>query len=157
MKAIFLLKILLCSLVISDAVPVVKVLTTSGSRAEFPCRYEYEARGAIGQMSLQWRGPEHRLLCHYIKHKSFQNCTPGYSLDYTPGKITLIIKEVMAADIGTHVCSVNKQHEFSDFLTELSLRPKSSTEAPTANGNHSGNKGGPLFLFSWALSAFFWG
>lgn len=157
MKRFFFLMLLLCSFFICDGGNAVKVLITPGSRAEIPCRYTYEDQGAIAEMSVQWRGPENQVLCHYIKHKSFRNCTPGYSLDYAPGQITLIIEEVAVADLGTHVCSVSKRHEFSDFDAELSLRPKSFTESPKANGNHSGNKGGALFLFGWALSACFLG
>ncbi|KAJ8276618.1 hypothetical protein COCON_G00083700 [Conger conger] len=156
MKRLFLLMFLLCSFYITDAGAAVTVLITPGSRAEIPCRYAYEDQGAIGEMSVQWKGPENQLLCHYIKHKSFQNCTPGYSLDYAPGRITLIIEEAVPGDLGTHVCSVSKRHDFSDFDAELRLRPKSFTEAPRASGNHSGNKGA-LFLLGWALSTCFFG
>ncbi|KAL0192543.1 hypothetical protein M9458_010839, partial [Cirrhinus mrigala] len=60
---------------------------------KMPCQYEYEARGSIQQLSLQWRSPRNQLLCHLIKHKTYSNCTAGYSVHYNPGNITLIIAE----------------------------------------------------------------
>ena len=83
--------------------------------------YHYEDQSNIPQLSVQWRGPNNGLLCHYIKHKGFQNCTEGHSMTYIPGKITLTIKEVKMDDFGSHVCSVSKRHEFSDFSLELAM------------------------------------
>lgn len=42
-------------------------------------------------------------------------------MTYIPGKITLTIKEVKMDDFGSHVCSVSKRHEFSDFSLELAM------------------------------------
>lgn len=87
-----------------------------------PCQYEYETRGSIQQLSLQWRSPRNQLLCHLIKHKKYSNCTAGYSVHYNPGNITLVIAEVKQEDFGRHVCSVSKLHEFSDFSIELNQK-----------------------------------
>lgn len=84
-----------------------------------PCEYDYEAHGAIEQLSLQWRSPKSQLLCHFIKHKDYRNCTQGYSALYTPGNITLIIHKVKDEDFGKHVCSVSKRHAFVDYIIEL--------------------------------------
>jgi len=89
---------------------------------KMPCQYEYETQGSIQQLSLQWRSPRNQLLCHLIKHKKYSNCTAGYSVHYNPGNITLIIAEVRQEDFGSHVCSVSKLHEFSDFSIELSQK-----------------------------------
>ncbi|TSP36122.1 Hepatocyte cell adhesion molecule [Bagarius yarrelli] len=83
------------------------------------CEYDYETHGAIEQLSVQWRSPESQLLCHFIKHKDYRNCTQGYSALYTPGNITLIIHKVAEQDFGKHVCSVSKRHAFSDYIIEL--------------------------------------
>ncbi|KAK3509118.1 hypothetical protein QTP70_020229 [Hemibagrus guttatus] len=84
-----------------------------------PCEYDYEAHGAIEQLSVQWRSPQSQLLCHFIKHKNYRNCTQGYSALYTPGNITLIIQKVKEEDFGKHVCSVSKRHAFLDYIIEL--------------------------------------
>ncbi|KAI5608356.1 neurogranin [Silurus asotus] len=88
-------------------------------KLSMPCEYEYEAQGAIKQLSLQWKSPKSQLLCHFIKHKDYRNCTQGYSTLYTPGNITLVIDTVKEDDFGKHVCSVSKRHSFSDFIIEL--------------------------------------
>ncbi|KAG7314532.1 hypothetical protein KOW79_021835 [Hemibagrus wyckioides] len=84
-----------------------------------PCEYDYEAQGAVEQLSVQWRSPKSQLLCHFIKHKNYRNCTQGYSARYTPGNITLIIQKVKEEDFGKHVCSVSKRHAFLDYVIEL--------------------------------------
>ncbi|KAF5899841.1 hepatocyte cell adhesion molecule-like, partial [Clarias magur] len=84
-----------------------------------PCEYDYEAQGSVQQLSLQWKSPKSQLLCHFIKHKDYRNCTQGYSALYTPGNITLVIHEVKEADFGKHVCSVSKRHAFVDYTIEL--------------------------------------
>ncbi|KAF7688845.1 hypothetical protein HF521_013652 [Silurus meridionalis] len=101
-----------------------------------PCEYEYEAQGAIKQLSLQWKSPKSQLLCHFIKHKDYRNCTQGYSTLYTPGNITLIIDTVKEDDFGKHVCSVSKRHSFSDFIIEL-VKVTDSSAPPTDNEEHS--------------------
>ena len=63
------------------------------------------------------------IYCYIICYvKAFRNCTQGYSLDYTPRKITLSITEVRTQDFGSHVCSVSKRHEFTDFSIELAAK-----------------------------------
>lgn len=96
-----------------------KVLCRPGQRVSLPCSYHYEDGSQVSQLSVQWRSPRNELLCHYIKHKSFQNCSAGYDMSYSPGSITLTIQEVRAEDYGAHVCSVSKRHEFSDHRVEL--------------------------------------
>ncbi|CAB1338824.1 unnamed protein product [Coregonus sp. 'balchen'] len=76
----------------------VKVLSQPGNTVQFPCSYSYEDHQDIPQLSVQWRGPGNTLLCHYIKHK------------------------VRTQDFGSHVCSVSKRHEFSDFSIELATK-----------------------------------
>ncbi|KAK2853644.1 hypothetical protein Q5P01_006305 [Channa striata] len=98
---------------------VVKVLCQPGQRVTLPCSYHYEDQTHISQLSVQWRSPHNQLLCHYIKHKDFQNCTMGYTMTYSPGTITLTIQQVRVEDFGAHVCSVSKRHEFSDYSIEL--------------------------------------
>ncbi|KAG7242771.1 hypothetical protein INR49_020146 [Caranx melampygus] len=93
---------------------VVKVLCRPGEQVTLLCSYHYEDEAHISQLSVQWRSPGNELLCHYIKHKFYQNCTAGYSIAYSPGSITLTIQRVSMEDFGVHVCSVNKRHEFSD-------------------------------------------
>ncbi|KAJ7994492.1 hypothetical protein DPEC_G00250050 [Dallia pectoralis] len=120
----------------------VKVLTRPEETAVLPCNYSYEDRQDIPQLSVQWRGPGNKLLCHYIKHKrpapcsgahyqGFQNCSQGYSLDYKPNKITLTITEVRTEDFGSHVCTVSKRHEFSDCSIELTMKTDLITSSPT--------------------------
>ncbi|MFT7818564.1 uncharacterized protein LOC111846276 [Arapaima gigas] len=138
---VIFLRLLLCSFVMKGT--AVKVLATIGGQASLPCRYEYEEAGAIEELSVQWKGPQQQLLCHFVKHKSFRNCTPGYDLIYTPGRITLVIGQVAAEDAGSHVCSVSKRHTFSDFVAQLSLRTRST-------GPH-------LLLLSCVLLVCFWG
>uniref|UniRef100_A0A8C6L1P9 Ig-like domain-containing protein n=1 Tax=Nothobranchius furzeri TaxID=105023 RepID=A0A8C6L1P9_NOTFU len=100
----------------------VKVFSRPGQLVTLPCSYQYESRTNISQLSVQWRSPANELLCHYIKHKSFQNCSTGYTIHYRPGNISLIIQQVQTKDIGTHICSVSKRHEFSDFSVDLDGR-----------------------------------
>ncbi|GLD55712.1 hyaluronan and proteoglycan link protein 4-like protein [Lates japonicus] len=102
---------------------VVKVLCQPGERVTLPCSYHYEDHTHISQLSVQWRSPHNELLCHYIKHKAFQNCTAGYTIIYSPGSITLTIQQVKMEDFGAHVCSVGKRHEFSDYNIELARMP----------------------------------
>ena len=100
-----------------------QLLTLPGRPVTMPCVYRYEDHGEVPQLSVQWRGPPGRgLLCHYIKHKAFQNCSRGYSLSYSPGSILLTIQQVRAQDYGTHVCSVSKRHDVSDNSVHLAMR-----------------------------------
>ncbi|KAI3377887.1 hypothetical protein L3Q82_008465 [Scortum barcoo] len=99
---------------------VVRVLCQLGQPVTFPCSYHYEDQAHISQLSVQWRSPNNELLCHYIKHKAFQNCTDGYAISYSPGSIALTVQRVNMDDFGFHVCSVSKRHEFSDYSVELS-------------------------------------
>ncbi|CAL8352770.1 unnamed protein product [Merluccius merluccius] len=102
---------------------VTQILSLPGRPVTMPCAYGYEDRGEVPQLSVQWRGPPGRgLLCHYIKHKAFQNCSRGYSLSYRPGSILLTIQQVQAQDYGTHVCSVSKRHNVSDNSVHLAMR-----------------------------------
>lgn len=103
-------------------VTAVRVFSPLGLTAGLPCYYGFESLEDIKQLSLQWKGPSNELFCHFIKHKAYQNCTPGYSLVYTPNNITLSIMTVKWTDFGTHVCSVSKRHEFSDFRIEVILK-----------------------------------
>lgn len=102
---------------------VVRVLCRPGQTVTLPCSYHYENDTQLSQLSVQWRSPNNELLCHYIKHKSFQNCSDGYSIAYRPGSITLTIQRVRTEDFGAHVCSVSKRHEFSDYSVELDRMP----------------------------------
>lgn len=103
-------------------VTAVRVFSPLGQTVGLPCKYGFESLRDLKQLSLQWKGPSNELLCHFIKHKAYQNCTPGYSLEYTPDNITLTIWMVKRTDFGTHVCSVSKRHEFSDFSIDLILK-----------------------------------
>ncbi|CAL8243652.1 unnamed protein product [Lota lota] len=99
-----------------------------------PCAYRYEDHGEVPQLSVQWRGPPGRgLLCHYIKHKAFQNCSRGYSLSYRPGSILLTIQQVQAQDYGTHVCSVSKRHDVSDNSIHLAMRTERINEGQSSS------------------------
>ncbi|KAK9542213.1 hypothetical protein VZT92_000093 [Zoarces viviparus] len=117
---------------------VVKVLCRPGQRVTLPCLYHYEDHAHISQLSVQWRSPSNELLCHYIKHKAYQNCTAGYAVAYRPGSITLTVQRVDTRDFGAHVCSVSKPHEFSDYSVELARMSESVTSAPKSGGNQSG-------------------
>ena len=90
-----------------------------GRRLTLPCSYPYEDRSALAQLSVQWRGPDNQLLCHYIKHKAFQRCSDGYHLTYRPGSVTLTIQQLRPQDFGPHVCSVSKRDEFLDYSVTL--------------------------------------
>ncbi|KAL6113660.1 uncharacterized protein ACO6RY_11888 [Pungitius sinensis] len=116
----------------------VRVLCRPGQPAALPCSYHYEDHAGVPQLSVQWRSPRDRLLCHYIKHKAYRNCTAGYGVAYRPGSITLTIQSVGAQDFGAHVCSVSKAHEFSDFSVELARMSDPVTLAPNGGGNRSG-------------------
>ncbi|XP_078141411.1 uncharacterized protein LOC144539621 [Centroberyx gerrardi] len=118
---------------------VVKVLSQPGQRVTLPCSYHYEDHTHITQLSVQWRSPRNELLCHYIKHKAFQNCTVGYTISYTPGSITLTVQEVKMEDFGAHVCSVSKRHEFTDYSIELAMMTEPVTSAPTSGWSQSGH------------------
>lgn len=90
-----------------------------GMRATLPCPYHYEEHVQVPQLSVQWRSPNNQLLCHYIKHKSYQNCSSGYTIVYVPGSIRLVVQQLDLYDFGVHVCSVGKKHEFSDYRIEV--------------------------------------
>lgn len=98
---------------------MVRVFCQPGHGVTLPCFYPYEDRSALPQLSVQWRGPDNQLLCHYIKHKGFQRCSEGYHVTYRPGSITLTIQQVRPQDYGPHVCSVSKRDEFLDYSVEL--------------------------------------
>ncbi|XP_013883489.1 uncharacterized protein LOC106532049 [Austrofundulus limnaeus] len=116
----------------------VKVLCRPSRSVSLPCSYHYEDRTNVSQLSVQWRSPHNELLCHYIKHKSFQNCSAGYTIRYRPGSIQLLVLQVRTRDIGTHICSVSKRHDFSDFRVELAVEADSTTSTPVGGANHSG-------------------
>ncbi|KAK5874473.1 hypothetical protein PBY51_019415 [Eleginops maclovinus] len=116
----------------------VTVLGQPGQQVTLPCSYNYEENTHIPQLSVQWRGPNNQLLCHYIKHKAYQNCTSGYTITYSPGSITLTIQHVHMEDFGAHVCSVSKPHEFSDYSMNLVRMSESVTSAPKSGGDLSG-------------------
>lgn len=97
----------------------VKVLCQPGQLVTLPCTYHNEDNTQVSQLSVQWRSPHNELLCHYIKHKAFQNCTAGYSITNTSGSITLTVQQVKMEDFGAHVCSVSTRDEFSDYSIEL--------------------------------------
>ncbi|KAF6733543.1 hypothetical protein FQA47_017575 [Oryzias melastigma] len=115
-----------------------RVLCRPGQGVSLPCSYHYEDQAPVSELSVQWKSPSSRLLCHYIKHKAFQNCSTGYSISYRPGNIQLFILQVQTEDFGTHVCSVSKRHEFSDFSMELDWISEFITSAPTSDGNQPG-------------------
>lgn len=98
----------------------VQVFGEAGQRVTLPCLYHYEDTSQLSQLSVQWRSPTNALLCHFIKHKSFTNCSDGYAISYQPANITLHVLHAHTRDYGTHVCSVSKPHQFSDYKVELS-------------------------------------
>ncbi len=99
---------------------VVKVLCQPGQQVSVPCSYHYEDDTHVSQLSVQWRrSPNDKLLCYYIKHKAFENCTAGYSITYSPGNITLTIQRVTMEDFEAHVCFVSIREEFVDYSFEL--------------------------------------
>ncbi|XP_071345794.1 CD276 antigen-like [Trachinotus anak] len=130
---------------------VVKVLCQPGERVTLLCSYHYEDHTNVSQLSVQWRSPHNELLCHYIKHKAFQNCTAGYTIIYAPGNITLTIQQVRMEDFGVHVCSVSKRHEFSDYSIELARMSESVTSAPKSRGSQSGHTWTLILLHTLAL------
>ncbi|XP_078029314.1 uncharacterized protein LOC144465091 [Epinephelus lanceolatus] len=117
---------------------VVKVIGQPGQQVTLPCSYHYEDHTHISELSVQWRSPNNDLLCHFIKHKSYQNCTDGYSISYRPGSITLTIQHVSTKDFGAHVCSVSIRDEFSDSSVELVKTSESVTSAPKSRATQSG-------------------
>ncbi|CAL8363153.1 unnamed protein product [Gadus morhua 'NCC'] len=124
-----------------------QLLTLPGRPVTMPCAYRYEDHGEVPQLSVQWRGPPGRgLLCHYIKHKAFQNCTPGYSLSYRPASILLTIQQVQAWDYGTHVCSVSKRHDVSDNSVHLAMRTEGVNEGQSSGRPLPGPTQGLAFL-----------
>ncbi|KAM9366181.1 uncharacterized protein ABDE67_007547 [Symphorus nematophorus] len=129
----------------------VRVFCQPGQSVTLPCSYHYEDDAHVSQLSVQWRSPDNELLCHYIKHKAFQNCTMGYSISYTPGSITLSIQRVRTQDFGAHVCSVSKRHEFSDFSVELVRTSDSVTSAPNTGWSQSGPAWSLLLLHTLGL------
>ncbi|CAB1423726.1 unnamed protein product [Pleuronectes platessa] len=133
---------------------VVKVLCHPGERVTLPCAYHYEDEGDVPQLSVQWRSPLNQLLCHYIKHKAFRNCTPGYTIRYTPRAIALTVQHVSVDDFGLHVCSVGKPHEFRDSSIELLRSTGSVTSEPKNTGSHSGPRWTFLLLLTLSLFVF---
>ncbi|KAK1891277.1 CD276 antigen [Dissostichus eleginoides] len=129
----------------------VKVLSQPGQQVTLLCSYNYEDNTHIPQLSVQWRGPNNQLLCHYIKHKAYQNCTRGYTISYSPSSITLTIQHVHMEDFGAHVCSVSKPHEFSDYSMELARMSEYVTSAPKSGGDQSGSTW-TLIIFHTLLS-----
>ncbi|XP_076866762.1 uncharacterized protein LOC143518176 [Brachyhypopomus gauderio] len=116
-----------------------------------PCVYDYEVHGGIQQLSLQWHSPAARLLCNFIKHKAYRNCTAGYSVLYAPGNATLVIDSVKEEDYGKHVCTVSKHHDFLDYIIYIMRAIESSTSPPAAKGEHSGCARNHLFLLGCSL------
>ncbi|XP_077062378.1 uncharacterized protein LOC143714842 [Siphateles boraxobius] len=145
------LRLLLLYFILKATVAAIKLWSPLGLMIKMPCQYEYETRGSIQQLSLQWRSPRNQLLCHLIKHKKYSNCTAGYSVHYKPGNITLIIAEVRQVDFGRHVCSVSKLHEFSDFSIELSQKEDLSGELPKGKVDQSGSAKDHFFLLGCSL------
>ncbi|CAK6977273.1 hypothetical protein D5F01_LYC04366 [Scomber scombrus] len=133
---------------------VVKVICQPGQQVTLPCTYHYEDHANISQLSVQWRSPNNELLCHYIKHKVFQNCTAGYAITYAPGSITLSIQQVKMEDFGAHVCSVSKRHEFSDFSIVLAKMSETVTSAPTGGSSQSGPSWRLVLLHTLVLCVF---
>ncbi|KAM9318844.1 uncharacterized protein KZ484_023155 [Pholidichthys leucotaenia] len=127
----------------------IKVFSQPGQSVTLLCSYHYEDQVHIPQLSVQWRSPHNELLCHYIKHKDFQKCTPGYNIKYSPGSISLTIQQARPEDLGTHVCSVSKPHEFSDYRIELASKSESNTSAPMSGVNQSGFTGRLLVLHTF--------
>lgn len=123
-----------------------------GQWASLPCPYHYEDHSSLPELSVQWRGPQNLLLCHYVKHRAFQNCTAGYSISYSPANISLAIHRVRDRDFGTHLCSVSKRHEFSDSRVQLDRQPESVTLVPKGNGETLSDNVWTLLsglLFAW--------
>ncbi|KAM9764521.1 uncharacterized protein ACNS7B_018922 [Menidia menidia] len=116
----------------------VTVACRLGHAATLPCAYHYEDARAEPRLSVQWRGPRGRLLCHLIKHAAFRNCSAGYAISYRPASIALRVLRVAPRDLGTHVCSVSKRHEFSDYSIRLERATESVTSAPTGGVTQSG-------------------
>uniref|UniRef100_A0AAV2LU13 Uncharacterized protein n=1 Tax=Knipowitschia caucasica TaxID=637954 RepID=A0AAV2LU13_KNICA len=88
-----------------------------------PCPYPYEDQGPLAELSVQWKSPRNSLLCHFVKHKAFMNCSAGYQLWYWPAHIILAIERVQEWDYGAHLCSVSKRHHFTDTTLELQRAP----------------------------------
>ncbi|KAK7912668.1 hypothetical protein WMY93_012879 [Mugilogobius chulae] len=104
-------------------------LQVSGSEVQFavpgqslslPCPYTFEDQAPLSELSVQWKSPQNQLLCHFVKHKTFLNCSSGYSLSYSPANVSLVITSVQERDYGTHLCSVSKRHEFTDSQVQVS-------------------------------------
>ncbi|KAM4597040.1 uncharacterized protein V3H82_021420 [Fundulus diaphanus] len=131
----------------------VKVFCRPGQGASLPCLYDYEDQTNIEQLTMQWMSPHEQLLCHYIKHRNYQNCSTGYTMNYRPGSINLTIQQVQNRDLGTHVCSLRKPHESSDFSIDLALMAESVTSAPTGGGNQAGLpwRRAVLLALTWSL------
>lgn len=126
---------------------VVRVFCQPGHGVTLPCFYPYEDRSALPQLSVQWRGPDNQLLCHYIKHKGFQRCSEGYHMTYRPGSITLTVQQVRLRDYGPHVCSVSKRDEFSDSSVELARAPGESDGRGMGAGLASASRDRTVCLF----------
>ncbi|KAL6463408.1 hypothetical protein MHYP_G00277990 [Metynnis hypsauchen] len=116
MTGLMLRLVLLC---FTLEVTAIQLHSSPAQTLALPCRYDYEAQGSIPQLSLQWRSPSKQLLCHFIKHKAYRNCTAGYSVLYVPGNVTLVIDKVKEEDFGRHVCSISKRHDFVDYTIQL--------------------------------------
>ncbi|KAG7483346.1 Hepatocyte cell adhesion molecule [Solea senegalensis] len=130
---------------------VVTVQCRPGEQVNLPCPYHYEDHGHVSQLSVQWRSPNNELLCHYIKHKAFQNCSSGYTIVYTPGNITLTIRQLNTNDFGVHVCSVGKRHEFADSSIEVVRVSGFVTSEPKARGNQLGQTWTLFLLLTLSL------
>ncbi|MEQ2189712.1 hypothetical protein GOODEAATRI_028127 [Goodea atripinnis] len=115
----------------------VKVFCRPGQGASLPCLYDYEDQTNIEQLTMRWTSPHKQLLCHYIKHRNYQNCSTGYTMNYRPGSIKLTIQQVQTRDLGIHVCSVGKPHESFDFSIDLAMMAESVTSAPAGGGNQA--------------------
>ncbi|KAJ0001743.1 hypothetical protein NQD34_001539 [Periophthalmus magnuspinnatus] len=106
------------------------LFASPGQPFSLPCVYPYEDHTPLPELSVQWKSPQNQLLCHFVKHKSFLNCSSGYHLSYRPARISLAIERVQNQDYGTHLCSVSKRHEFTDTQVQLSRQTESVTPTP---------------------------
>lgn len=111
----FCLKLLLTGSGSAPPGGAVQLFCRPGQRLSLPCPYGFEDGQNLERLTVRWTSPRRKLLCHYIKHRKYQNCSAGYAMRYRPGSIQLSIQRAQNRDLGTHVCSVAKPHESQDF------------------------------------------
>ncbi|XP_054876989.1 uncharacterized protein LOC129352148 isoform X2 [Poeciliopsis prolifica] len=116
----------------------VQLFCRPGQRLSLPCPYGFEDEQNLERLTVRWTSPRRKLLCHYIKHRKYQNCSTGYAMRYRPGSIQLSIQWAQNRDLGTHVCSVAKPHESQDFSIHVAWMEESVTSAPAGGGNRPG-------------------